>query len=152
MALISIQQSLHFKIVHLIFKYFIYFVVGEFYRLYYYLHSSIFWQWQKGTVHKVRHAIFGQFFPPSPLSHFVTHLGTPNKKLRHTPRTPSPQFLVGVVQKTRTKAPCTNSRSIVRKGFCSGSFVRWSFVWKVLSGVVFIRSPFCQNTSVTTES
>ena len=28
----------------------------------------------KGAVHKVRHAIFHQFYPCSPLSHFVTHL------------------------------------------------------------------------------
>ena len=30
-----------------------------------------------GAVHKVRHAIFGQFWPPFHLSHFVTHTGTP---------------------------------------------------------------------------
>src|SRR6218665_3391761 len=41
----------------------------------------------KGAVHKVRHAIFGQFRPPSPLSHFVTHPGTP-LEVRHTSRTP----------------------------------------------------------------
>src|SRR6218665_3646763 len=38
------------------------------------------------------------------------------------------------------------------QGFLSWGFVRGSFVWKVLSGVVFVRSIFCQNTSVTTES
>src|SRR6218665_2553028 len=32
-----------------------------------------------GAVHKVRYAIFGQFLPP-PLSHFVTHPGTPPPK------------------------------------------------------------------------
>src|SRR6218665_3632628 len=31
-----------------------------------------------------------------------------------------PRFLVGLVQKTRTKAPCTNSVSIVRGGFSPG--------------------------------
>src|SRR6218665_399979 len=30
------------------------------------------------AVHKVRHAIFGQFRPPYPLSHFVAHPGTPD--------------------------------------------------------------------------
>src|SRR6218665_4070770 len=52
--------------------------------------------------------------PPITLCHtswdrqkYVTHLGPP-------------RFLVGLVQKTRTKAPCTNSLSIVRGGFCSG--------------------------------
>src|SRR6218665_1323843 len=86
--------------------------------------------------------------PPLPLSHFVTHPWT-LPKVHHTSRTP--RFLVGLVQKIRTKAPCTNSLSIVREGFCPGAFVRGSFVWKVLYGVAFVRSPFCQNTSVTTE-
>ena len=101
-----------------------------------------------GAVHKVRHAIFGQFRPP-PLSHFVTHPGTPQKYVTHLG---PPRFLVGLVQKTQTKAPCTNSLSIVRGGFCRGAFVKGSFVFKVLCGVIFVHSPFCQNTSVTTES
>src|SRR6218665_2482931 len=63
-----------------------------------------------GAVHKVRHTIFGQFLPPSPLSHFVTH-----------PRTP--RFLVGLVQKSRTKTP------IVRGGFCPRILS-----WGLLSG------------------
>src|SRR6218665_1555809 len=87
----------------------------------------------KGAVHKVRHAIFGQFFPPppvtlchtsrDPLRKYVTHLG------------PLPRFLVGLVglQKTRTKAPCINSLSIVRGGFCpvfcQGVFYLEGFVW-----------------------
>src|SRR6218665_1854813 len=78
-------------------------------------------------------------FDPPPLSHFVTHPGTP-PKVRHTSRTP--RFLVGLVQKSRTKVPCTNSISIVRGGFCPG----------VLPGLVFVRSLFCHNTYVTTES
>jgi len=40
---------------------------------------------------------------------------------------PLPRFLVGLVQKTRTKAPCTNSLSIVCgvfvRGFCPGWFL-----------------------------
>src|SRR6218665_3046025 len=78
--------------------------------------------WALGAVHKVRHAIFGQFLPPHTLSHipgpprkYVTHLGPP-------------RFLVGLVQKTRT-----NSVSIVRgvfvRGFCQGYFV-----WRFCSG------------------
>src|SRR6218665_1045322 len=59
------------------------------------------------------------------MSHFVTHPGTP-PKARHTSRTP--RFLVGLVQKSRTKVPCTNSISIVRGGFCPGGFVRVGFV------------------------
>src|SRR6218665_3498323 len=69
------------------------------------------------ALHKVRHDIFGQFLPPSLLSHFVTHPGTP-PKVRHTSRTP--RFLEGLVQKTRQKPPCTNSVSIVCGGFCPG--------------------------------
>src|SRR6218665_3011927 len=78
-------------------------------------------------------------FYPLPLSHFVTHPGTP-PKVRNTSRTP--RFFVGLVQKSRTKVPCTNSISIVREGFCPGGFVR----------VGFVRSSLCHNTSVTTES
>src|SRR6218665_2062439 len=83
----------------------------------------------KGAVHKVRHAILGNFDPPSPchtLSHiprppkvYVTHLGLP-----FTP------IFCRSSTKSLTKAPCTNSLSIVRGGFCPGVL---SFVWKVLS-------------------
>src|SRR6218665_197710 len=78
-----------------------------------------------GAVRKVRHAILANFYP-LPLSHFVTHPWTPPPKVRHTSRTP-PDFLVGLVQKARTKAPCTNSLSIVRGDFCPGGFVRGGF-------------------------
>src|SRR6218665_1313949 len=63
------------------------------------------------------------YFDPIPLSHIP---GPP--KVRHTSRTPPP-FLVGLVQKNQTKAPCANSLSIVRGGFCPGI---WS--WGPLSG------------------
>src|SRR6218665_3294255 len=72
--------------------------------------------------------LFLASFDPLPLSHFVTHPGIP-PKVRHTSRTP--RFLVGLVQKTRTKTPCTNSLLIVR-----GVFVQVA-----LSGVVFVHSP-----------
>src|SRR6218665_1010481 len=51
--------------------------------------------------------------------------------------------------KTQIKAHCINSLSIAHGDFCPGgfvTFVRGSFVWKVLSGVVFVHCPFCQNT------
>src|SRR6218665_537186 len=89
-----------------------------------------------GAVHKVRHAIFDQFLPLSP----VTLCHTSRDPPESTSHISDPPFLEGLVQKTRTKAPCTNSVSIVRGGFCPGSFVRGSFVWKVLSGVVFVCS------------
>src|SRR6218665_1111832 len=72
--------------------------------------------------------------PPLPLSHFVTHPWT-LPKVHHTSRTP--RFLVGLVQKTRTKAPCTNSLSIVR-----GRFLPVGFVRGLLSGR-FCLGGFC---------
>jgi len=97
-----------------------------------------------GAVHKVRHAILVIF--DSPLSHFVTHPGTPKKYVTVTHLGP-PRFLVGLVQKTPVQI-----LSQLFAGVLSGGFVRGCLVWKVLSGVVFVHSPFCQNTSVTTES
>src|SRR6218665_1131084 len=77
---------------------------------------------------------WANFYPFSPVT--LCHTSR-DPKVRHTSRTPP--FLVGLVQNTRTKAPCTNSFLIVRWGFCLGGFVRGSFVWKVLSGMVFVR-------------
>src|SRR6218665_3269191 len=66
--------------------------------------------------------------PPVTLCHtsrdpqkYVTHLGPP--------------IFVGLVQKARTKAPCTNFLLIVRGGFCPGVFVF------CLEG--FVRGGFC---------
>ena len=73
--------------------------------------------------------------PPVTLCHtfwdpkkYITHLGSP------------PIFSMSST-KNPDKSPCTNSLSIVRGVFVQG----------VLSGVVFVHFPFCQNTSVTTE-
>ena len=57
------------------------------------------------------------FYPPRPVTR-------DSPKERYTSRTP--RFLVGLVQKTRTKAPCTNSLNCSR-GFCPGGFVRGAF-------------------------
>src|SRR6218665_3258225 len=85
------------------------------------------------------------FFNPLSLSHFVTHPGTPPESTSHISHLS--RFLEGLVQKTPTKAPCTNSFSIVHGGF-STVFVRKVFVW---GG--FCPFPFCQNISaVTSES
>jgi len=105
---------------------------------------------QIGAVHKVLHAIFGQFWPPpSPvtLCHISREGRDPPESTSHISK---PPIFIRPSTKTRTKAPCTNSLSIVRRGFCPEFFVRVSFVWKFLSGVVFDHSPFCRNTSVTT--
>ena len=92
-----------------------------------------------GAVHKVRHAIFGQFLPPPPVT--LCHTSRDPPKVRHTSRTP-PDFLVGLVQKSGQGPPsCTNSLSIVCGGFCPGGVVRGSLVWKVLSGVVLSIPP-----------
>src|SRR6218665_2884121 len=72
------------------------------------------------SVHKVRHAIFGQFQSPSPC-HTSSHIPRPPNSTSHIS---DPRFLVGLVQKIRTKAPCTNSISIVREGFCPVASVR----------------------------
>src|SRR6218665_1995693 len=67
----------------------------------------------KAAVHKVRHAIFWPSLTPLPLSHFLTHPGTPHESTSHIS---DPRFLLGLVQNFRTKVPCTNSISIVRGG------------------------------------
>src|SRR6218665_3154057 len=86
--------------------------------------SSTIYSHSSGAVHKVRHAIFGQFLPPLP-SVTLCHTSRDPPKVRHISRTP--RFLVGLVQKKRTKAPCTNSLSIVHEGFCLEGFVRGGF-------------------------
>src|SRR6218665_2497091 len=95
-----------------------------------------------GAIHKVHHAIFGQFLPPPPC-HTSSHIPVPPKKIRHTSRTPP--FLEALVQKTRTKAPLYScSRRFLSGGFCQGIFCLEGFV---RGG--FCPFPFCQNTSVT---
>src|SRR6218665_4096627 len=76
------------------------------------------------------------FDPPSPC-HTLSHIPRPPKIVRHTSWTPSPIF-----SRPSTKSP---DKSPLYKFSlnCSRGFVRGflSFVWKVLSGVVFVRSP-----------
>ena len=74
----------------------------------------------KRAVHKVRHAILDQFLPP-PLSHFVTHLGTP-LKVRHTSRTPD--FLY--YTESPVKRPLYKISLNGSRGFCSGVLL-WDF-------------------------
>src|SRR6218665_3424778 len=101
-----------------------------------------------GAVHKVRHAIFGQFLPP-PLSHFVTHPGTPRKYVTHLG--PPPIFRRPST-KNLDKSPLVQIMSqlfagLFVRGVLSGVFCLEGFVW---GG--FCPFPFCQNTSVTPES
>src|SRR6218665_1100907 len=90
-----------------------------------------------GAVHKVRHAIFGQFQSPLPVT--LCHTSRDPPRVRHTSRTSS------IFSRPSTKDPdksplCTFSLNC-SLGFLSGGFVLGSFVRKVLSGVVFVRSP-----------
>jgi len=72
-----------------------------------------------GTVHKVHHAIFGQFWPRPPVTLFHTSSGPPKSSLRHTSRTP---ILVGLVQKAWTKPPVQilSQLSFCAEGFSGG--------------------------------
>src|SRR6218665_1023499 len=69
------------------------------------------------TVHKARHAIFGQFLPP-PLSHFVTHAGTP-PKVSYTSR--NPQIFSRPSAKNQDKSPlykfCLNRKLNITLNF-----------------------------------
>src|SRR6218665_2908723 len=75
----------------------------------------------KGPSIKYVTLFLANFDPLLPLSHFVTHPGTPRKYVTHLG--PSFRFLVGLVQQSWTKVLCTNSISIVRGGFCPGWFL-----------------------------
>src|SRR6218665_2348917 len=80
--------------------------------------------------------LFWPIFTPS-LCHTSSHIPGPPESTTHIS---DPPFLEGLVQKTRTKATLYKFCLNCSRGFLSGGFVRGSFVWKVLSGVVFVRS------------
>src|SRR6218665_3366771 len=92
---------------------------------------------------------FWPILTPLLQSHFITHLGSPQSTSHISDSTP---IFSRPSKKYRDKSPLYNFSLICSQGILSGGFVRGSFVWKVLSGMVFVRSPFCHNTSVTTES
>src|SRR6218665_1750947 len=64
------------------------------------------------------------FDPLPPPCHTLSHIPGPPESTSHIT---DPPFSVGLVHKSRTKVPCTNSISIVRGGFCPGGFVRVGF-------------------------
>src|SRR6218665_693459 len=80
---------------------------------------------------------FWPILTPSPC-HTLSHIPEPPQKKYVTHLGPPFLFLGGLLQKTRTKILCTNSLSIVHGVFSRGLY---SLVWKVLFGVVFVRSP-----------
>src|SRR6218665_2094510 len=71
---------------------------------------------RSGAVHKVRHAIFGQFLPPLPVT--LCHTSRDSPKVRHTSRTP--RFLVGLVQKNPDKSPLYKFSLNCLRGFLFG--------------------------------
>src|SRR6218665_1376618 len=77
--------------------------------------------------------LFWTNFTP-PLSHFVTHLGTPSS----TSHVSNPPFLA--VQKPGQKSPVQNLSQLFAGVFVRGTFVMGFFVWKALSEV-FDYSP-----------
>src|SRR6218665_1713737 len=87
------------------------------------------------------------FDSPFPLSHIVTHLGTPLKYVTHLGN--HPRMFSSTCIHTYV---FTGRFVLVLGGSCPGCFVRVLFVWKLLFGVAFVRPPICQNTSVTTDS
>src|SRR6218665_993591 len=61
------------------------------------------------------------FDPPS-TCHTLSHIPGPPESTSHIS---DPRLLVGLVQKSWTKVPCTNSISIVRRGFVRGFCPGW---------------------------
>src|SRR6218665_409420 len=79
-----------------------------------------------GAVHKVRHANFGHFYP-SPPCHTFSRISNPTIFSRPSTKIPDKSHLY------KFSLNCS-------RGLLAGGFVRGSFVWKVSSGVVFVRS------------
>src|SRR6218665_2644166 len=71
--------------------------------------------------------------------HTLSHIPGPPKSTSHISIGP-PDFHYAWYKKLGQKPP-VQILSIVRGGFCPGVFVKGSFVWKVLSGVVFCPFP-----------
>src|SRR6218665_1869994 len=76
------------------------------------------------------------FDPPSPY-HTLSHIPGPPKSMSHISDPP-------IFSRPSTKNPDKSPLYKFSQLFAR-AFVRGSFVWKVLSGVVFVRTPFCQN-------
>src|SRR6218665_1716522 len=101
-----------------------------------------------GAVHKTRQAIFGQFYPP-PLAVTLRHTSRDPPKVRHTSRTP-------ISRRPSTKIPDKSPLveilfQLFAGGFCPGVCQRVFCLEGFVRGG-FCPIPFCQNTSVTSES
>src|SRR6218665_1445706 len=89
-----------------------------------------------GAVHKVRHAIFGQFLSPSPC-YTLSHIPGPQQTTAHIS---DPPIFSRPSTKTRTKAPCKNSLSIVRgRYFVWGGFYPFPLLSESIPPSVRIR-------------
>src|SRR6218665_2448435 len=82
---------------------------------------------------------FWPIFTPLPLSHFVTHPGTP---LESTSHISDPPIFSRPSTKIPGRKPPVQILSQLFVGFLFGGFVRGSFIWKVSSRVVFYPFPF----------
>src|SRR6218665_2045520 len=101
-----------------------------------------------GAVHKVRHAIFGQFFPPPPVTlrhtsrdtpESTSHISDPPIFRRPSTKNPEKSPLVQILSQLFARVFV---RGFCQRVFCLEGFVRGGFC------------PFliCQNISVTSES
>src|SRR6218665_349447 len=100
-----------------------------------------------GAVHKVRHAIFGQFCPPLPLSHSVIHPEAPQKYVTHLE---PPRFLVVPSTKNPDKSPLYKislncSRKLLSGGFCPRVFCLEGFVPGWILSVPLLSEYICYN-------
>src|SRR6218665_161556 len=89
-----------------------------------------------GSVHKVRHAIFGQFLRPPPVTLRPASRGPPESASHIS----APPIFRRPSTKTRTKAPLYKFCLNCSQRCLSRGCVRGSFAWKVLYGVAFVRS------------
>src|SRR6218665_18983 len=90
-----------------------------------------------GAVHKVRHAIFGQFLPLPPVT--LRHTSRDPPKVRHTSRTPPPIFRRPST-KSQDKSPLYKFCLNCSWGLLSGGLSGGLLSSRVLSGVVFVCS------------
>src|SRR6218665_3890549 len=79
-----------------------------------------------GAVHKVRHAIFGQFLPPPPVT--LRHTSRDPPKVRHTSRTPP------IFRRPSTKNPEKSPLVQILSQLFAGFFVRGVLSGSLLSG------------------